>query len=370
MTTVRSAFVVAGGRGTRLRPLTDGVPKPMLPFCGAPFLAGLLLRLGEAGVERVGLVVGADTTPFAPLADLLAPHGVAVDLVPEPEPLDTAGGVRAATMDLDEPVLVLNGDVLSDLDVRALVDHHARTEATATIALTRVPDTSTFGVCVLDGDRITAFVEKPPPGSLPDHDTVNAGAYVLTAGALGRFAPGPLSFEREVFPTLLADGERLTGHVHSGVWTDLGTPERFLAGQRLVLDGGMPWPPLAALADLGEREGREAWRGVRVGADVLVAVDARLDAPVVLADGVRIGSGATVGPHVVAAAGVSIGDGADVASALLCEGSSVAQRSVVSEALLAPGARVAPGADVTGTVPGSEPSTGGGPTEEGRPAGG
>jgi NDP-sugar pyrophosphorylase family protein len=354
-----TAMIVAGGRGTRLLPLTDHVPKPMLPFCGAPFLAGLARRLGEAGIQRIGLVVGADVAPFEPLVGLLAVHRMEVTIVPEPTPLDTAGGVRAATRGLTEPVLVLNGDVLSDLDVGALCAHHAATGAVATISLTRVPDTSAFGVCVLEGDRITAFVEKPEPGSLPGHDTINAGAYVLAAGALDRFSEGPLSFEREVFPTLLGSGEHLAGHVHEGVWTDLGTPERFLAGQRLVLDGAMTWPPLADLADLGALEGRPAREGVLVGRDVRVASDARLDPPVLLGDGVSVGSGAAVGPYVVVAAGAHIGDGADVADSLLCDGALVAQRAVLSEALLAPRARVASGARASGVIAGPSPDAGG-----------
>jgi len=364
MSVPSTAMIVAGGRGTRLLPLTEHLPKPMLPFCGAPFLAGLARRLGDAGVSRVGLVVGADTTPFAPLVGLLAPHGLEVTLVPEPTPLDTAGGVRIAVDGLDEAVLVLNGDVLSDLDIAALCAHHVSSGAAVTIALTRVSDTSTFGVCVLEGDHITAFVEKPAPGALPGHDTVNAGAYVLAPGVLARFGDGPLSFEREVFPALLASGERLTGHVHDGVWTDLGTPDRFLAGQRLVLEGAMPWPPLADLDDLGELEGRPARSGVLVGRDVHVASDARLDAPVVLGDGVNVGSGAAVGPSVVAASGVNIGDGADVADSLLCEDALVAHGAVVSDALLAPGARIAPAASVSGVIAGPPPV--GGPDPGGR----
>lgn len=350
MSVPTTALIVAGGRGTRLLPLTRDVPKPMLPFCGAPFLAGLARRLAAAGVRRVGLVVGADPTPFLPLVELLAPHDVTVDMVPEPTPLDTAGGVRAATIDLDEPVLVLNGDVLSDLDIAALCAHHERSGAAATIALTRVEDTSTFGVCVLDGDRITAFVEKPASGTLPGHDTVNAGAYVLRAGVLGRFTPGPLSFEHDVFPSLLAAGERLTGHVHEGVWTDLGTPERLLAGQRLVLDGAMAWPPLADLEDLGALDGRPSHQGVLVGPDVQVAADARLDPPIVLGSRTSIGSGAAVGPHVVTDTDVHIGDAADVADTLLSAGSVVAQRAVVTEALLAEGARVGAGEVRSGIV--------------------
>jgi mannose-1-phosphate guanylyltransferase len=356
MTAPTTALIVAGGRGTRLHPLTAQVPKPMLPFCGAPFLAGLARRLGAVGIERIGLVVGADTAPFLPLVDLLAPYGLEVTIVPEPTPLDTAGGVRAAVTGLDEPVLVLNGDVLSDLDVPALYERHVTTDAIATIALTRVPDTSTFGVCVLEGDRITAFVEKPARGALPGHDTVNAGAYVLAAGALERFAQGPLSFERMVFPTLLADGERLSGYIHDGVWTDLGTPDRFLTGQRLVLDGAMDWPPLGDLTDLGARDDRPAHIGVLVGRDVQIAHDVRLDPPVVLGDRVSIGSGAAVGPYVVAGPDVSVGDGADVSESLLSDGAVVAQGAVLIAGLLAAGARVAPGTHVKGTVAGPEPS--------------
>jgi mannose-1-phosphate guanylyltransferase len=337
MTVPSTALIVAGGRGTRLLPLTTDVPKPMLPFCGAPFLAGLARRLAGAGVRRIGLVVGSDEAPFAPLIAMLAPHGIEVFLVPEPAPLDTAGGVRAATFDLDEAVLVLNGDVLSDLDVAALVRRHEETGAAATISLTRVPDTSTFGVCVLDGDRITAFVEKPAPGTLPGQDTVNAGAYVLAAGVLRGFSDGPLSFEREVFPTLLGSGAVVAGAVHEGVWTDLGTPERLLAGQRLVLDGALSWPPLDDLTELAGAP------GVRVGRDVHAAVDARLDGPVVLGDGAHIGSGAAVGPYVVAADGVRIGVGADVAGSLLCAGSSVGEGALVEDSLLAEGVLVADG---------------------------
>jgi mannose-1-phosphate guanylyltransferase len=336
MSVPTTALIVAGGRGTRLMPLTAEVPKPMLPFCGAPFLAGLARRLGDAGVQRIGLVVGADTGPFEPLIAMLAPHGLDVFLVPEPTPLDTAGGVRAAIADLDEAVLVLNGDVLCDLDVAALVARHEEAGAAATISLTRVGDTSTFGVCVLDGDRITAFVEKPAPGSLPGHDTVNAGAYVLAAGVLAGFAAGPLSFEREVFPTLLGSGAVLAGAVHEGVWTDLGTPERFLAGQRMVLDGALRWPPLD---DLTEAVGMP---GVRLGRDVYLADDVRLDGPLVLGDGTRVAAGAAVGPHVVVAERVVIGAGADVAGSLLCAQVSVGDGAIVLDSLVAAGAPVAP----------------------------
>lgn len=354
-----TALIVAGGRGTRLLPLTTDVPKPMLPFCGAPMLAGIARRLAAQGIERIGLIVGADTAPFSSLVPMLAPYGLEVFLVPEPTPLDTAGGVRAATLDLDGPVLVLNGDVLSDLDVAALTRRHAVADAAATISLTRVADTSTFGVCVLEGHRITAFVEKPEPGTLPDHDTVNAGAYILASGILHDFPEGPLSFEREVFPTLLADGATIAGEVHEGVWTDLGTPERLLAGQRLVLDGALAWPPLDDLTvDVDVA-------GVRVGRDVRIAPDARLDAPLVLGDGVQVEAGAAVGPYVVAAPGVRIGARADVAHALLSEDVAIGEGATVVDSLLAEQADVPAGCEVGGVTLGPSARWGDGDGDDG-----
>jgi len=361
MSVPTTALIVAGGRGTRLLPLTTDVPKPMLPFCGAPMLAGIARRLAAHGVERIGLIVGADTAPFAALVPMLAPHGLEVFLVPEPTPLDTAGGVRAATLDLDEPVLVLNGDVLSDLDVASLARRHVEVEAAVTISLTRVADTSTFGVCVLEGHRITAFVEKPEPGTLPGHDTVNAGAYVLAPGVLQQFPEGPLSFERQVFPALLAAGATIVGEVHEGVWTDLGTPERLLAGQRLVLDGALAWPPLDDLTVDADVE------GVRVGRDVQVAPDARLDAPVVLGDGVRVEAGAAVGPYVVAAPGVRIGARSDVAHTLLSEAVAIGEGATVVDSLLAERADVPAGSEVGGATLG--PSARWGEDDDGGEAG-
>ncbi|MEX2486650.1 MAG: NDP-sugar synthase, partial [Nitriliruptoraceae bacterium] len=246
MTPVRDAMIVAGGAGTRLHPLTATTPKPLLPFCNAPFLQGVIERLATQGIERVVLVVGADITPFRSLTDRAATQGVTVTCVAEPEPLDTAGGVREALDLVGDTFLVLNGDVLTDLDVRTAVDAHVRSRADATIVLTRVEDTSTFGVCVRDGTRIVDFVEKPAPGTLPGQDTVNAGTYVLERRALETFPRGSLSFERTVFPTLVSGGAHVEGFVSSAVWTDLGTPERLRDGHRRVLDGELDWPTLAA----------------------------------------------------------------------------------------------------------------------------
>ncbi len=334
------AVLLAGGRGTRLRPLTDTVPKPLLPFMGEPYAAGLLRRLGGVGIERVTVLVGRDAQPWAPLAGLGEAVGLAVEVRTEPVPLDTAGAVRRLLAGPDRPagdVVVCNGDILTDLDLAALVAAHAAAGAVATLALHRVIDTSSFGVVVTDAaGRVERFVEKPPPGALPQQ-TVNAGTYVLAAAALDGFpGDGPLSFERAVFPGLLEAGAVLHGLDPDPAphWADLGTPQRYLEGHRAVLDGRCAWPAapgievraavgvhataaIAASAVLGA--------GTLVGAGCSVGAGARLEGSV-LHDGVAVGAGAVVTGSIVGA-GAVVEDGATLAS-----GSVVAQGGRVAAA--------------------------------------
>ena len=340
MTGVADAMIVAGGAGTRLRPLTDTTPKPLLAFCGEPFLAGVLRRLVPVGVERVWLVVGADPSPFTVLDPVAAELGLELIAVPEPAPLDTAGGVRSVIDRCPGSVLVLNGDVLTDLDLAEVVQHHDAARADATLVLTRVEDTSAFGVCVLDGTRVTGFVEKPAPGTLPGQDTVNAGTYVLAPGVLDRFEVGRLSFEREVFPTLVAEGARVEGLVSDAVWADLGTPERYLDGHRKALRGELAWP-----AGPGTEPDVD---GVRRGAHVEVHEDAEVVGPVLLCDGARVAARARVGPDVVVGARAVIGPDAAVRDTVLGAEVVVGADAQVTACATGPGARIAVGIAVEG----------------------
>jgi len=350
---VSSAMVLAGGAGTRLLPLTATIPKPMLPFCGAPFLEGLVRVLAAAGIDRVLLLVGRDATPFLPLVGAARDRGVALEVVTEDEPLGTAGGVRAAIERVDGTFLVLNGDVLTDIDPIGGVAAHRRTAASATLTLIEVEDTSTFGVCVRDGSRIVAFVEKPPAGTLPDQRAVNAGTYVLEPEAIAAFPPGPLSFELEVFPSLVASGAHVEGWVASGVWSDLGTCERFVAGHRLALEGRLAWPTLDVVpADA---------RGVRVDPSAVVPSGVDLMPPLLVGPGTTVGAGAVLGPNVVLGPGVRVGAGARLVDVVVLErariGSGVRATGAIvgPDAELADGAVLAPGAIVAagGRVAGS-----------------
>lgn len=342
--TVTDAMIVAGGRGTRLQPLTFTTPKPLVPFCGAPFLSGVIERLADVGIRRVFLVVGADTAPFDVLRAHGASHGVEVEAVPEPEPLDTAGGVRAALDRVDGTFLVLNGDVLTDVDVPSVIEAHRQASAEATIVLTRVDDTSSFGVCVRErwsqageeGTRIVEFVEKPSPGTLPGQDAVNAGTYVIEPEALAAFPEGHLSFERTVFPGILEQGRHIEGYVWDGVWADLGTPDRYRVGTNLALSGACRWPTVEAIPDRGD--------GVRVSPQADVAEDAVLDGPVLVQPGAVVESGATVGPGTVIGADARVGRGAVVSRSVLFDGARIGAEVKADGLLAGFGARVDTGA--------------------------
>lgn len=314
------AIVLAGGAGSRLRPLTDTRPKPLVPFCGEPFAAGLLRRLSTV-CHHVTFLVGTDPTPFESLSGVAGELALRIDVLAEHEPLDTAGATRAllATDPPDEPVLICNGDVLTDGDLAALIAAHRRHAAVATLALTRVDDPSAYGVVVTGADgRVESFVEKPAPGTAPA-DTANAGCYVLDPAAFELFpGVGPLSFERDVFPGLLAEGRRVHGHLDGGYWADLGTPARYLDGTAAVLAGRCEWPLHPAM------------RWVDGGGLAHASAQAAADAD--------IGAGCVLGARTI------VGTGARLRHAVLFDEARIRGGSVADRVIVGEGGEVAAGA--------------------------
>src|SRR5256885_7595638 len=230
------ALVLAGGEGTRLRPLTLSVPKPVMPLAGRPFLTFMLDWLAEHGVDEAILSCGflSDDVDRVPGHQ----HGsMTLRYVVETEPLGTAGPVRLANDRglLAERFLVLNGDALTDIDVGAEIAQHERSGAAATLALIAVEDTTSYGVVPTAADgQVEAFLEKSP-GPAPTN-RINAGAYVIEREVVERIPPGrAVSFEREVFPGLV--GEGLYGYLSEGYWIDIGTPERYLEATYDLLSG-------------------------------------------------------------------------------------------------------------------------------------
>jgi len=328
------ALVLAGGEGTRLRPLTLTVPKPIMPLAGRPFLTFMLDWLRRHGVDDVVLSCGFMSDA---VEDVLGDRyeGMRLHYVHEDEPLGTAGPVRLALDEgvLEERLLVLNGDVLTDMDLSAQLAFHEEKGAKATLALIGVDDVGSYGVVPTGEDgRVTAFLEKTS-GPVPTN-RVNAGAYVLEREVVEGIEPGrAVSFELEVFPALVENGD-LYGFAQSGYWVDIGTPERYLEATYDLLAGRVEstlpsrdetdslvyessitsGARIGPLSVLGRRcsvgagsfvERSVLHDGVRVGedcmlSDCIVASDARLG------HRVRVGAGAIVG------AGASLADDVEV----------------------------------------------------------
>lgn len=307
------AVVLVGGFGTRLRPLTNTRPKQMLPIVNRPMIEHVVGHLAEHGIDDVVLSMGYRPDAFAVAYPSGRCAGATLHYAVEPEPLDTAGAIRFAARHagIDSRFLVLNGDILTDLDLGAFVDFHEAHSAEGTIHLFPVDDPSRFGVVPTDDDgRVLAFVEKPPPGEAPTN-LINAGTYVLEASVLDRIPGGrKVSVERETFPAMAAEGT-LYACPGATYWLDTGTPEQYLQAQVDFLDGVRGAPAK--------------------GVDPLARVS--LTATLVRS---------VVGPGAVVEAG------ATVERSVLLRGAHVCAGAVVTDSVLGEGARVAPGASVVG----------------------
>ena len=312
------AVVLVGGFGTRLRPLTYTTPKPLLPVGHRPILEHVLANLALGGVTEAVLSLGFKPDAFRAAYPDDTCAGVRLRYAVEDEPLDTAGAIRFAAHEAGfgaETILAVNGDVLTDLDVAALVDFHRSRRAEGTIHLTPVDDPSAFGVVPTDDrGRVTAFIEKPPRESAPTN-LINAGTYVLEPAAIARIAPtGRVSIERQTFPAMVADGV-LYALATDDYWLDAGRPEQFLQANLDLLDGRRRRTPVDPMgAGAVAAPSAEVTRTV-VGARSRIGSDARV-ADSVLLDDVVIDAGAVVERSVVGAA-VHVGAGAVVTDAVV-----------------------------------------------------
>ncbi|MFE9745121.1 sugar phosphate nucleotidyltransferase [Saccharothrix saharensis] len=336
------AVVLVGGKGTRLRPLTLSAPKPMLPTAGVPFLTHLLSRIREAGMTHVVLGTSYKAEVFQEHFGDGSALGLELEYVVEDVPLDTAGAIRNVAHKLRErDVVVFNGDILSGVDLRAVVDTHRKTEADVTLHLVRVDDPRRFGCVPTDDDgRVTAFLEKTEN---PPTDQINAGCYVFRREVIEAIPAGrPVSVERETFPGLLAAGARVQGYVDASYWLDLGTPAAFVQGSADLVRGIAPTAALALQGDAVVLDGAEVDEsavvtgGATIGANCTVAAGAVVDGSV-LFDGAVVGEGARVERSVLGANSL-VQAGAVVSDAVIGDNAVVGARCELIN-----GARVWPG---------------------------
>ena len=339
------ALVLAGGEGTRLRPLTLSLAKPVMPLAGRPFLTFMLDWLHRHGVDDALLSCGYRSEDVERVLGSEY-RNMRLRYVLESEPLGTAGPLRLAADEsvLDDRVLVLNGDCLTDIDLTAEIAQHEATGAVATLALVAVDDTSSYGVVPTNENlEVEAFLEKQP-GPAPTN-RINAGAYVLEREVVERVPAGrAVSIEREVFPEFVGKG--LYGYESDGYWIDIGTPERYLEATYDLLAGRVE-------SDLPRRDETASLvydpcitSGARIGPLSVLGRhcsvgDGSTIERAVLHDNVRVGHDCEVVESVLAE-GVRVSDGARIGpDAIVGAGATVAARAVVG-----PGARIDPGASV------------------------
>jgi len=303
--------VLVGGFGTRLRPLTLTRPKQMLPVVDRPMIERVVGTLASHGVTEAVLSLGYRPDAFVEAYPDGRCAGIELHYVVEPEPLDTAGAVRfaARSAGIDETFVVVNGDVLTDLDLSALWKLHHERGGEGTIALTPVDDPSRYGVVPTDDEgRVEAFVEKPPPGTAPTN-WINAGTYVLEPSVIDRIPDGrKVSIERETFPAMVEDGS-LFAVPSDAYWVDAGTPATYLQAQLDLVDGVRGTPERAISAEALVADAAVVEHSV-VMAHAVVEPGAVVRDSVLLV-GARVAAGAHVHGSVVGA-GAVVGPDADL----------------------------------------------------------
>nr|WP_238438773.1 NDP-sugar synthase [Frankia nepalensis] len=344
--------MLVGGKGTRLRPLTMSAPKPMLPVAGVPVTAHMLARARDAGIDRVVLATSYKAEVFEEYFGDGSAHGLELAYVTETEPLGTGGAIRNVADFLrsgpDDPVVIFNGDILSGLDIQALIARHTDSGAAVTLHLTEVDDPRAFGVVPTDASgRVTEFLEKTPD---PPTNLINAGCYVFRRSVIDEIPAGrPVSVERETFPGLLAAGVPIAAYPDSTYWLDLGTPAAFVRGSRDLVQGriassALPGPVGEALVLSG----------------AVVASDAKLFGGATVGVGVTVGGGATIDGAVLFD-GATIGTGATVRDSVIGRDAVIGEGVVLEGVVIGDGARIEPGNELRAGVrvfPGSTLSAG------------
>ena len=318
------ALILAGGEGTRLRPLTSTVPKPVVPLVDRPFIVYMIEWLRGHRVDDIILACGFMADGVRSVLGDGSAFGVRLRYIEEPSPLGTGGALKYAEELLDERFFMLNGDILTDIDLTAQLRQHEETGARATLALIGVDDPSAYGLVRRHDDlSVRQFVEKPSPEEI-DTNLVNAGAYILHRDVLDEMAPAgtKVSIEREVFPKLVANG--LYGYEASGYWMDIGTPERYLQATFEILEGDVRTEVGRAVAAAG---------GVLRHGDNGAGV---VHGPALVGSACELHERAHVGARTVLGPGVKVGAGAHIDNSVVLDGTVIGAGTRITGSIVGP----------------------------------
>ncbi|MCD4785930.1 MAG: NDP-sugar synthase [Candidatus Eremiobacteraeota bacterium] len=329
------AVVLVGGEGTRLRPLTYDLPKPMVPICGKPFAQYQMELIKKHGINEVIFSLGYKWNSFEDYFKEGSNLGMKIHYVVEESPLGTAGAIKNVEDYIDnDAFLVFNGDILSEMDLTDIINFHKQKKSKSTIVLTPVDNPCIYGVVELDeNQRIEMFTEKPKPEDVRSNQ-INAGLYVLEPEILNRMERGVnYSIERQIFPAMLEEGEPMYGYKYPDYWMDIGNPFKYLSANQDMLLGKMKHNPGLV-------------NGIHKGKNVTIADGVTLEKPVWIGDDVIIKEGAKIiGPAVINK-GCKIGESTTVEKALLWENTELGSGCSLNSCLVGRGCKVGDGVSI------------------------
>jgi NDP-sugar pyrophosphorylase family protein len=320
------AILLAGGKGTRLRPLTVHTPKPIVPIFNRPFLyyqIDLLRQVPE--IDEVILSLNYQPRRIEEMFGDGADLGIKIRYVVEPVPLGTAGAIKYAGDKLTESVVVFNGDVMTQLDLAAVIAMHRERKARATIVLTPVDNPSAYGLVETDDqNNIKRFLEKPKPEEITTHN-INAGIYVLEPDTFDRIpSEVPWSIERSYFPSLIERGETFVAYIYNGYWIDIGTPEKYVQVHHDIMDGRFVAPPFAGLTSPRRC----------IAPDVRIEDGATIEGPVFIDEGVLVKAGARIGPYAVLGRQTQVEEEAVIERSILWPNCRIGSQAAIADAVL------------------------------------
>jgi mannose-1-phosphate guanylyltransferase len=320
------AILLAGGKGTRLRPLTIHTPKPIVPIFNRPFLhyqIDLLKQVPE--IDEVILSLNYQPRRIEEIFGDGSELGIKIRYVVEPAPLGTAGAIKYAGDDLTESVVVFNGDVLTEIDLAAVLRLHRERRARATIVLTPVDNPTAYGLVETDPEgNIQRFLEKPKPEEITTHN-INAGIYILEPDTFDRIPSNvSWSIERSYFPSLVERRETFVGYVYNGYWIDIGTPEKYMQVHRDIMDGRFQAPPFT-----GNGHSRSF-----VAGDARIEDGATVSGPCFVDEGVLVKAGARIGPYSVIGRQCQIEEEARIDGAIVWQNGRIGKDATITNAII------------------------------------
>jgi NDP-sugar pyrophosphorylase family protein len=319
------ALLLVGGQGTRLRPLTIHAPKPIVPIFNRPFLhyqLDLIKQVPE--IDEVILSLNYQPQRIEEVFGDGSDAGIRIRYVVEPKPLGTGGAVRYAAQGVTDSILVFNGDVLTQVDLKSVIAFHRARKARATIVLTPVENPTAYGLVETDRDsNIRRFLEKPKPEEVTC-DTINAGIYVLEPDTFDRIPEGVAwSIERSFFPSFIERGETFLASVYRDYWIDIGTPEKYMQVHRDIMDGRYSMPPFSGEAGL-------TW----VSPAARVEEGARLEGPLFIDEGCTVKAGARIGPYTVLGRNCQVGEDVNISGSIVWPDTRIAREAQIIDTII------------------------------------